>query len=147
MSKAVLTQEKENLTWIQQLARMINMKMALFGAVIMGTIVFFINIDHGYYAASIAALKQAAYTFFLGGALLRILEALAMAIKNPILALFTAVIITTLITVSLVFYVHTLRGTPKPFESTLPTIYLAPFGFFIVAAKKRFGEWGFLRYL
>ena len=121
--------------------------MALFGAVIMGMIVFFINLDHGYFAASIAALKQAAYTFFLGGALLKILEVMVMAIKSPFLALFIAVMITTLLTVSLVYYVHTLRGTPKPFDSTLPTICLAPIGFFAVAFKKRFGDRSFLKHL
>jgi hypothetical protein len=144
MSK-VLKKERHN--WNRQIARIINVKMALFGAVIMGMIVFFINLDHGYFAASIAALKQAAYTFFLGGALLKILEVMVMAIKSPFLALFIAVMITTLLTVSLVYYVHTLRGTPKPFDSTLPTICLAPIGFFAVAFKKRFGDRSFLKHL
>jgi hypothetical protein len=72
---------------------------------------------------------------------------MVMAIKSPFLALFIAVMITTLLTVSLVYYVHTLRGTPKPFDSTLPTICLAPIGFFAVAFKKRFGDRSFLKHL
>lgn len=147
MRKAILTHSEEQVPWWQQISKLINMKMACIGAVIMGSIVFYINIDHGYYAASVAAIKQAAYTFFLGGAILRVLEALVVSISNPILAMIFSVLITTTLTVILIYYVHTLRGTPKPFESTLPTLFLAPFGFCVVAAKKRFGDWGVLKYL
>ncbi len=41
------------------------------------------------------------------------------------------------LTIILVYAVHSLKGTPRPFESTLPTIILAPPGFFFLAWKKR----------
>ena len=57
--------------------KIINYKIASIGALVMGFIVGYINLDHGLLPESIAALKQAAYTFFLGGMLLKVLETIA----------------------------------------------------------------------
>jgi len=119
------------------IGRFINYKMGAIGATIMGGIVWQINIDHGFWPATFAALKQFAYTLFLGGTLIRMLELIVMKIKKPVAALFVAVTFTSILTIALVFMVHNLRGTPKPFESTIPTILTAPFGFLILAYRKR----------
>ena len=48
-------------------AKIINFKAALIGALIMGSIVYYINADYGWNMAMVAALKQGIYTFFFGG--------------------------------------------------------------------------------
>lgn len=119
------------------LSKVIDFKMGFIGALFMGGIVFYINSDHGPFLATTAALKQAFYTFFVGGLILKILEVIVRGIRNKALAYFCAVVVATLITVGLVYFVHSLKGTPKPFESTIPTIILAPVGFSYAARLKR----------
>jgi len=116
-----------------------DIKLALLGALAMGCIIFYINIDAGWAMASVAALKQFSYSLFLGAIIIKILEIIVCAIKHTVISILISVSITAILTICLVYFVHSLRGTPKPFESTLPTICLAPFGLFFVAAKKRFG--------
>ena len=119
------------------LNRFINLKMGLAGAVIMGGIVWFINMAYGWWPATTAAMKQAAYTFLFGGVLIKILDTIVMKINNRYLAIVTATIMVSVITIILVFIVHSLKGTPRPFESTLPTIIMAPPGFLALAIRKR----------
>jgi hypothetical protein len=92
----------------------------------MGTIVFVINYSgiHDVQLASTAALKQAAYTFLFGGVIMRTCELLATRISNRALALTAAILIPSLISIGLTYGVHSLKGTPKPVESTIPTAIL-----------------------
>jgi hypothetical protein len=117
--------------------RFINIKMGAAGALVMGLIVFFINIDFGWWPATTAAMKQAAYTFLFGGLIIRLLEVIVLSIRSMPLALFIAVTATSIVTIALVYFVHSLRGTPMPFESTLPTIMMAPPGFLVLAWRKK----------
>lgn len=117
--------------------RYINYPMGAAGALIMGGIVVWINIDHGPGPAAVAGLKQAAYTFFLGGMIIKLLETLTLRLRRRIPAVALAVAVTSLVTIGLVFFVHSLRGTPRPFESTLPTIILAPPGFLVLSIRKK----------
>lgn len=119
------------------ISRFMNIKMGLAGALIMGGIVWFINMSHGWWPATTAALKQAAYTFLFGGILIKILDTIAIKIKNRYLAVAAATITVSLVTIILVYIVHSMKGTPKPFESTLPTIFMAPPGFLALAIRKR----------
>jgi len=102
----------------------------------MGLIVVFINMDYGWWPATIAGLKQAAYTFLFGGLIIKMLEILVDRFGQSILGVILASLITSAVTISLVFLVHSLRGTPMPFESTLPAILLAPPGFFAIAYRR-----------
>ncbi len=111
--------------------------MGLAGALVMGTIVFFINWDHGIIPGLIAASKQALYTFLAGGFMMRITENIAAYYKRNFTALFLAVFTPTLIAVTLTYLVHSLKGTPEPVNSTIPTLLLAPWGFFWWARRKR----------
>jgi hypothetical protein len=120
--------------------KIIDVKLGIIGAVFMGSVVFYINSDHGPFLATIAALKQAFYTFFIGGLILKVLEIIVVEIPNKTFAYICAVIAATLLTVGLVYIVHSLKGTPKPFESTIPTIILAPPGFIYVARMKRLNK-------
>ncbi|MEE4257387.1 MAG: hypothetical protein V2I47_10135 [Bacteroidales bacterium] len=122
---------------ISFLNRFINLKMGLAGAVIMGGIVWFINMSFGWWPATTAALKQAAYTFIFGGVLIKILDTITTRIHNRYLAIIVATIIVSAVTIMLVYGVHSMKGTPRPFESTLPTIIMAPPGFLALAIRKR----------
>ena len=115
----------------------IDVKLGIIGALYMGSVVFYINSDHGPILASIAALKQAFYTFFIGGLILKILEFIVLGIPNKALAYVLSIITATVLTVVLVYIVHSLKGTPRPLESTIPTIFLAPPGYIYIARMKR----------
>ena len=117
--------------------RFIDYKLGIIGAVFMGSVVFYINSDHGPFLASIAALKQAFYTFFIGGLILKVLEIIVLGVPNKALAYVLSILTATVLTVGLVYIVHSMKGTPKPFESTIPTIFLAPPGYIYVARMKR----------
>jgi hypothetical protein len=119
------------------ISRFINLKMGLAGAFIMGGIVWFINMGFGWWPATTAALKQFAYTFLLGGILIKILDTIAVRISNRYIAVIVASISVSVFTIILVYIVHSMKGTPRPFESTLPTIAMAPPGFLALAIRKR----------
>ena len=112
-------------------------KMGLAGALVMGTIVFFINWDHGIGPGLTAALKQATYTFFAGGIMMRITENIAAYFRNDFVSIFLAVLTPTLIAVTLTYTLHSLKGTPEPINSTIPTLLMAPWGFLWWAVRKR----------
>jgi len=115
----------------------INYPMAIGGAVVLGAIVFVINFPHGVLAATIAASKQALYTFFAGGFIARNGENLAVKWSNRRLSLLTSIVVSTLIAVALTLLVHSLRGTPEPLYSTIPTLLLSPIGFFIIGWRRQ----------
>jgi len=111
-------------------------KMGLAGALFLGTIVFFINYDHGIVNGLIAALKQGLYTFFVGGFITRLCENIA-TISKKLTAIFMAVLIPSIIAIILTYIVHSIKGTPEPLNSTIPTMIFAPLGFLWWALQKR----------
>lgn len=115
----------------------IDYRLGIIGAVFMGSVVGYINSDHGATLATIAAMKQAIYTFFVGGIIIKILDIIVNSIKNKTIAYFTAIISASILTIGMVYIVHSMKGTPKPFESTIPTIILAPPGYVYLAKLKR----------
>jgi len=112
-------------------------KLGLAGALLLGSIVFFINYDHGIGNGLIAASKQFFYTFFIGGFITRLCENLASSVEKELIAIITAVLIPSLIAVFLTYILHSIKGTPEPLNSTIPTMILAPPGFMWWAIKKR----------
>jgi ABC-type dipeptide/oligopeptide/nickel transport system permease subunit len=114
-----------------------DLKMGLISGLAMGTIVFFINWDYGLLAGLVAALKQGVYTFLAGGIMMRMTENIASRFSTDIVAILLAVLIPTTIAITLTYILHSLKGTPEPLNSTIPTIILAPFGFLWWALKKR----------
>jgi len=117
--------------------RCIDYRMAALGATAMGAIVFGINYDEGVGPAVTAASKQAAYTFLFGGALMRMCERLAVNTKRAVRARIISVAIPALISVGATYGVHRIKGTPKPFNSTVPTMVLAPPAFVYWSQRKR----------
>ncbi|MBL7203288.1 MAG: hypothetical protein ISS63_03000 [Desulfobacteraceae bacterium] len=122
---------------IQFISRFINLRMGVAGAFVMGSIVWVINAGFGWWPATTAAMKQAAYTFLFGGMLIKMLDTIAIRINNRYLAIATATVITASLTIILVYIVNSLKGTPRPFASTLPTIIMAPPAFLALAIRKR----------
>jgi len=120
---------------IAYIQKFINLKFGLIGAFLMGGIVFIINLEHGWQLSAIAGLKQWMYTFLFGGVIIRLLEYLLSITKSwKRNRLFSVAIISTF-TSLLVFFVHSLKGTPEPLLSTIPTILMSPPGFLYLATK------------
>jgi hypothetical protein len=107
-------------------SRYIDFRMGVAGAVVMGGIVFAVNHyhTHEWSGATTAALKQGAYTLLFGGVIMRTCETLATVIRNRNLALAAAILIPSAIAITLTFGVHSLKGTPEPVASTIPTALL-----------------------
>jgi hypothetical protein len=114
-----------------------NPVMALAGGLILGSIVFFINDEHGFGSALVAALKQGFYTAVAGGFITKLCENIAMYYKSDMTAKIMAVLIPSIIAVGLTLILHLIKGTPEPFASTIPTIILAPPGFAWLGNKAR----------
>ncbi len=112
-------------------------RTGLLGAVVMGCIVYWINADHGFWAALPAALKQAAYTAVAGGILTKICERMAYRFENFSFSIFMGMIVPSVIAVTLTFAIHMLKGTPEPLNSTIPTMILAPIGFIAWGWRRR----------
>lgn len=118
--------------------RHVDPRMAVLGALFLGGAVFAINYaEHGLRGASTAAAKQAAYTFFVGGFVTRTCERFAIRgpRKWPAVARGTAV--ASAIALALTYGVHSLRGTPEPLLSLLPTLVAAPPAFVAWGLRKR----------
>jgi len=121
----------------QFIGKFFDLPSAIAGALIMGIIVGIINIRHGLWPATTAAMKQAAYTFLFGGAIIRLLYSIVLYIPGKIASLFLSVLIASVVTITFVYLIHSMKGTPMPVASTLPTIFLAPPGFFFLAFRKK----------
>jgi len=109
--------------------RFIDYKMGIYGAMVMSVIVLAVNHYHTgeWIGAFTAALKQGIYTFLFGGIIMRGCEYLATRIRKQAIALAAAVIIPSAVSVSLTFAVHSMKGTPEPVASTIPTaIFVIP---------------------
>ena len=95
----------------------------------MGIIVYLINFNATAEStgALTAAIKQGIYTFFFGGSIMKICEIIAVRIPAKRTAIFLATLIPSFISLALTFGVHSLKGTPRPIESTIPTaIFVIP---------------------
>ncbi len=110
---------------------------AIAGAGVLGATVFALNYPHGAPLAATAALKQATYTFFVAGFIARNNERLALKLARPAASLLLATAVSSCCAVGLTFLVHSLKGTPEPLLSTLPTALLGPPGFLLLGWRAR----------
>lgn len=110
--------------------------MGILGAISMGLIVFFINSDHGLVAGFIAASKQGLYTFFFGALFVKMAENIAAIINSRPKAVILGGVAPAALTSILTYFLHALKGTPEPFNSTIPTMILSLISFSIWAFLK-----------
>lgn len=108
--------------------RFIDLRMGSYGAVGMALIVFYINYSASdeIYQSLIASTKQAVYTFLFGGSLMKACEYFATTIRKPSWAIATSIVIPSVVTLLLTYSLHSLKGTPEPLASTMPTCFIIP---------------------
>ncbi len=111
--------------------------MGLVGALIMGGIVFLINYSFGWQPAAIAALKQATYTFFFGGLVIKFCENLSTWYPSKMISILVATLLPALLAITATLILHQIKGTPKPIESTIPTVLLSVPGFLFIGFRHR----------
>jgi len=109
-------------------SNVVDYKMGIAGAFVMALVVFLINFysTNNTSGSLTAALKQGIYTFIFGGILMKGCENLATKIRIKYLALLASVILPSSLTLFLTYELHQFKGTPKPIESTLPTLVIIP---------------------
>jgi len=114
------------------------------GGLVMGLIVFYINYTHAsdLQGSVTAALKQGIYTFFFGGIILKLCENIAASSLPAFAAILLGMIVTSAIAVSLTYGLHSLKGTPMPLESTIPTAVLVIPSTLVWGYRKRKGRKG-----
>jgi len=119
--------------------KFIDYKWGLVGAGVMGGIVFGINYSETseILGSTTAALKQGGYTFLFGGAVMKGCEYLATKIKKQTIAIAASIIIPSIVTTTLTYGLHNLKGTPKPIESTIPTLITVIPATAFLGSKKR----------
>jgi hypothetical protein len=110
---------------------------AIMAATLLGTIVFWLNYSHGAARAAPAALKQATYTFFVAGFIVKNNERLAVRSAAPVPSLLLASTVSSCLAVGLTFLVHSMKGTPEPVLSTLPTALMGPPAFLALGWRAR----------
>jgi hypothetical protein len=104
-------------------------KIGIAGGLVMGIVIFCVNYFETYnLTGSItAALKQGVYTFLFGGSIMKLCENIALNVKNSWQAVSLAILVPSAISILLTYGVHSLKGTPLPLESTIPTaIFVIP---------------------
>jgi hypothetical protein len=109
---------------LRRLLRYFDARVGLAGGIVMAMVVFFINFKatNDLPGSLTASLKKGTYTFFFGGLIMKLCSAIALRWNPAVLAIFFAMVIPSCIAVGLTFGVHSLRGTPLPVESTMPTV-------------------------
>jgi hypothetical protein len=66
------------------------------------------------------------YRYFVAGFITRLRENIAVRVEQRSLALLLAVLLPSSIAVGLTTLLHSLKGTPEPLRSVLPTLLMAP---------------------
>ena len=120
-----------------QFREVFDVRSGLWAALIISSLVWLVNIEHGVLGATTAALKQAFYTFAFGGLSRQLCTRLAQRPGERAAVLAVAIGVPSLITIAAVFVLHNLRGTPEPLLSTLPAGILGPVSYVVWAARTR----------
>ncbi|MDX2360190.1 MAG: hypothetical protein QNK23_05260 [Crocinitomicaceae bacterium] len=112
-------------------------KAGFFGGLVIGLVVFWINSHHPFNQAVVAGLKQFTYTFFMGGFIARVCENIAIKYNPALKAILMAIFIPGVSTICLTYGLHSMKGTPEPFLSTIPTMVAVPIVLTVWSFKKR----------
>ena len=113
-----------------------DLKAALGGALVMSTMVAMINQEHGWFLASTAALKQGLYTFIVAGLIVRLCRWLAARPLPVVIARSLAVAVPTTVTVTIIYILHSLKGTPETVNTTVAVAGLSLISFLVLAIRE-----------
>jgi hypothetical protein len=119
----------------QRILAWFDVKSAIIGALLMGTLIGLINSGHGLTPALTAAAKQGAYTFFFAGLIMQYCRWLSARKLEKHFAIALATIWPTIITIVLVYTLHSFKGTPEPVLSSIPPGVIGMISFFLVSRK------------
>lgn len=118
---------------MKNLLSVFDIKAAILGGILLGAIVAWVNSGHGIEAAISSGLSQGLYSFIVAGLSAQLCRNLTHSSINKIAAIIKAVLIPTILTVTLVYIMHSYRGTPEPFYSSIPVAILSLISFSIIA--------------
>ncbi len=93
--------------------------MGVLSGIITGTIVFFINYEHGFWPAFASFWKQFFFNLFMAGYNTRSCERLAKQNPRSSISLILATVIPTIQAFLILFAIHYFGRTPNVLESTL----------------------------
>lgn len=116
--------------------RAFDLKAAIGGATVMSILAALINSSHGLQAAAMAATKQGLYTFFIAGLIVRLCRRLALSPMIRIKAVAVATILPSVLTTTLIYCLHSARGTAEPLATTLVVAILSMTSFFVIALRE-----------
>lgn len=119
----------------QRLLLWFDIKSGLIGAAVMSFLIGVINSAHGWVPALTAAAKQGVYTFFFAGLIMQHCRWLAARELRPHAAIALASLWPTLVTVVLVYTLHSFKGTPEPVWSSVPPGVIGLISFFLVSRQ------------
>ena len=111
--------------------------MGAVGGILMGSIAYYANWQHGFEQAIIPASKQFMYTLLVGGSLVKVTERISVRYEKRGLSLFLAIFTPVVISAILLTTIHALRGTPNVFQTIFYTLIAIPPGFITVAVYTR----------
>ncbi len=103
------------ITWLN---KYINFLMGSLSGVATGTIVFFINYEHGFTPALYSFLRQFSFNLLMGGFNIRVCEKLTQLIQSKNTAIIMATIIPSVQAFIILYSVHYFGHTPKPGASS-----------------------------
>ncbi|MDA3891426.1 MAG: hypothetical protein PF517_07135 [Salinivirgaceae bacterium] len=107
-----------NIIWCF-LNRHINFKIGILSGFAAGSIVFAINISHGFLPAIASLAKQFGFNLIMAGFNTRSCEKIVKKIDHNLLSLFLASVIPTLQAFLILYCIHYFGKTPKPMASTI----------------------------
>lgn len=115
---------------VTRLRAVIDLRAGAVSVLVMGSIVWLINMASttpvDIFGSTTAALKQGIFSFFIGGLVIRSVSRLAVRPgKHTLRIILTASLLPGSLASALNYFVHSLRGTPSPFLSTIPVILLS----------------------
>ena len=114
------TSTKSNWLWkiFIWLNKHINFLMGSLSGIVTGSIVFFINYEHGFNPALYSFFKQFSFNLLMGGFNIRVCEKITQLIQNRNTAIMMATIVPSIQAFIILYSIHYFGQTPKPGAST-----------------------------
>ncbi len=110
----------------------INVRMGSLSGLVMGSVVFVINFDHGFWPAFAGFWKQFVFNLFMAGLNVKTCERIVQRTKR-ISGIYWAAIIPTLQAFLVLYAIHYFGATPRPGASTIWQA-IGNLGFFFILA-------------